>query len=150
MLVPSILLNTYVAENGSCESSDDTAAQLDCESETRRVVDFRFGFFGYISKDDLVAEFIYSKLTNCVRYLSVQRRSRLSRELRGLGRELRRTCIEWGGNRHIAREPHLLLLSARILKRGPLHIHVGKRVECEWPLEVSVRCQQRTYVSFNV
>lgn len=87
MLIPSILLNTYVAENGSCESGDDTAAQLDCEFETWRVVDFGFGFFGYISKDDLVAEFIHSKLTNCVRYLSVRR---------GVG--LVGSLEVWGGN----------------------------------------------------
>lgn len=63
-----------MTEDGSCESGNDTAAQLDCEFEPWRVVDFGFGFLGYISEDELVAEFIYSKLANCVRYLSGRRR----------------------------------------------------------------------------
>ena len=65
-------MNTYVTEDGSCESGDDTAAQLDCESESWRIVDLGFGFFGYIPKDELVAEFIDSKLAKCVGYLSVR------------------------------------------------------------------------------
>ena len=62
-----------MTEDGSCKSGDDTAAQLDCEFESWRVGYFGFGLFGYISKDDLMAEFVYSKLANCVRYLSVRR-----------------------------------------------------------------------------